>query len=151
MVALLKENAELYGLFLIDLINNTEQGSGYFDKERGQVKQSTYVRRALCNKSEECIFIISGNSGDQGRFLYATSTALEFLKIARLGLSDTYIFEFLPPPFQKLHQKYLVNFADKCLTDTIPCNIFPYMLINRYLVECTSTTECVVFQQKTYS
>ena len=52
--------------------------------------------------------------------------------------------------FQKLHKEFLSNFADKCLTDTIPCNVFPFLLINGYLVECTSTTECVVYEQNTY-
>ena len=141
---------ELYGLFLIDLLNNNEQGLSYLEKEKRVAQREKLEKQAKSTKTEECIFIISGNHGDQGKFLYASTKALEFLKIEKLGLSSTYIFEFLPAPFQRLHQKHLVNFADKCLTNTIPCNVFPFLLINRYLVECTSTTECIVYLQKTY-
>ena len=141
---------ELYGLFLIDILNNVEQGSTYFDKERKLVKRYRHDKNTAFNKPDECIFIISGNPGDEGRFLYANSIAYDFLKISKVALSTTYIFEFLPSIFQSLHRKYLVNFPGKCLTHTIPCNVFPYLLINNYLVECTSVTECVVSNQKSY-
>ena len=141
---------ELYGLFLIDILNDKTQGLTYFDKEKQLRKQKLFDKRSQHTGEESCIFIVSGNPGEQGRFLYASGDALDFLKIPKATLSNTYVSEFIPGPFQKIHQQYLVNFADKCLTNTIPCNVFSYLLINKYLVECTSTTECVVYEQNTY-
>ena len=141
---------ELYGLFLIDILNNREAGSGYYNKGNGLARQSSMQRNSGNLSVDNCRFIVSGNTRDLGRFLHANLLALEFLKISKINLSSTYIFEFIPVAFQKLHKEFLSNFADKCLTDTIPCNVFPFLLINGYLVECTSTTECVVYEQNTY-
>ena len=141
---------ELYGLFLRDLLNKFEHGSAYLIKENNGGNANCFARRSKFQRKDDYIFIISGNPGIQGKFLYASEGALEFLKISKSSLINTYIFDFLPSPFQNLHRKYLVNFADKCVTHTIPCNVFPYLLINGYLVECTSSTECVVYDQNTY-
>ena len=141
---------ELYGLFLTEILNNKEQGSTYFSKEKSMRKKVILDSQDQLAREESCIFIVSGNPGEQGRFLYANFEALDFLKIPKATLSNTYIFEFLPGPLQKMHRQYLVTFADKCLDNKIPCNVFPYLLINQYLVECSSSSECVVYEQNTY-
>ena len=141
---------ELYGLFLADILNNKEQGSVYFNKDKKLRMQALLDNPSQLAREENCIFIVSGNPGEQGRFLYANFEALDLLKIPTGTLNNTYIFEFLPGPLQKQHQKYLVTFADKCLDNNIPCNVFPYLLINKYLVECSSNSECVVYDQKIY-
>ena len=141
---------ELYGLFLINILNDKEQGSAYFAKEKQLREEALFGSLAQLSREETCIFIVSGNHGEQGKFLYANSEALNFLRIPKATLSNTYIFEFLPGPLQKQHQQYLVAFADKCLDYKIPCNIFPYLLIDSYLVECSSNSECVVYEQQTY-
>ena len=141
---------ELYGLFLIDILNNREAGSAFYSKGNGLARESSMQRSNENLSMDNCRFIVSGNPRDLGKFLHANLLALEFLKITKINLSSTYIFQFIPVPFQKLHKGFLSNFADKCLTNTIPCNVFPFLLINGYLVECTSTTECVVYEQNTY-
>ena len=143
---------ELFGLLLIDILNDRKLGYACYNKEKGKgtARQGTFQRSHQQLNEKNWIFIVSGNSRDLGKFLYASRLALDLLKIPKNRLTSTYIFEFIPEPLLRLHKGYLENFADKCLTHTIPCNVFPFLLINGYLVECTSATECVVYEQNTH-
>ena len=137
---------ELYGTFLADLLNNQDLGRIYFNKRNEFIKQDKVQKRRQSFNVQEnsCIIIISGSIQDIGRIIYADNNFINFIGIPAESIKDSYLYQFVPHPFDVNHDIKLDNFI-KSATNHHVFRSSPLFMMSftGFLLECYFNSDCI--------
>ena len=139
---------EMYGSMLSKVL---------FDQEKGvnHLLRSATCSKTLTGNKETNIFlkkklyymVISGNKGQTGKILSASSNLKTLLGISFDEERSYFLHEFIPKPYNFNHDLNLSRFIYNAL-DTQIVSSFPLFIGNSegYLIECVIHTESVGFE-----
>lgn len=137
---------ELYGTFLSDLLNNQDLGSIYFNKKNDFMKKDQ-VQRQKNNfevQKYSCILIISGNIDTIGRIIYADNNFLNFIGISAESIKDSYLYQFIPHPFDINHDIKLDIFIKNATNHHVFRSSPLFMMsFEGFLLECYFNSDCI--------
>ena len=137
---------ELYGSFLLDIMQDREKGTKLINREHDVSMRCKTLKKKFKNYiNENPIFITSGNEENFGKIIYANTKALDILEQTEESILDCNLFHFVPDVFQKLHKFHLKYFINHCTSTLIVCNAFNFLNVNGFLVECNLNIECVAY------
>ena len=138
---------EMYGSFLSKVLFDQEKGERHLSFSLTCAKSQSFNKELNTYLKKNLYYmVISGDSSDVGKLLYASNNLIEKLGISFDKENVYYLSDFIPNPYSHGHDFYLTKFINDSLRTEIINNI-PLFLRNSkgYLIECFIQTECVGF------
>ncbi|CAG9328649.1 unnamed protein product [Blepharisma stoltei] len=143
---------DLYGLFLINILGEIEEGNTIL-KRKLNIKSESYMDfKKLENYDEKFgIMLISTDINTFGTIAYMNEKAAIILKVSPTEMIGHDFNQFIPKPYSLNHNDYMLNYYKSC-TSTVLEESHASFLQNRngYLFECNALIKLTAFKNKAY-
>ncbi|CAG9317061.1 unnamed protein product [Blepharisma stoltei] len=147
------EAYEYYSSFLENIIGNTEE-AGLINKKKDGL--NFYIKRneyeALENYGKNIgVMLISCTEYAFGIISYINETAAQILKTSIVNAKGSPLNNFIPSPFDIIHEKSMKFFLQECTIAEIPSHksLF-FKASNDFLVECNIMIRLTAFHNNIY-
>lgn len=144
---------EMYASLLSDILNKSEKGKKFFSK-RSNMPETRTRNRTKSNfnmQDNSCIIIVSGESKNIGKILWANKNFLTFAEVTEENIKESYLSHFVPQPFQVNHDIKLMYFIEHSTCHHVFRNSPLFLLsFQGFLVECYFNSDCIGYQGQLY-
>ena len=100
---------ELYGTFLVDVLNDVNLGKPILDKANIE-NSSSAKKKNLFSDLTNNLMLLSVDFKDIGKILYLSHPLCKLLQIPFSESQQYFLKDFIPIPFNKKHDLYMKNF-----------------------------------------
>jgi hypothetical protein len=141
---------EMYGSILIEMFGEPELGQSYLEASRSKInKKDTTKKKELFSDKDACIMIISGDEETLGKVVYMSLSMCILLGISAEDSKDYNLSDFIPKPYNQIHNQYLYGYIEHGLSQFIFNNIESCLKDkDDFLVKCILNVECVGYNLK---
>ncbi|CAG9320301.1 unnamed protein product [Blepharisma stoltei] len=146
------ESYDIYSTYLENIINNKEEAELIIRRKAGLNVYSKKSEQSLEQYGKNtAIMLLACSAHSFGKILYLNEKTTKILKISGSGSYETFLMNFIPQPYDALHDKLMREFVKNC--DTIDVQGHDNLYLKDqlgFLIECNILIKLTAFHNCLY-